>query len=375
MRKMGVACRSRPTRRALPLAHSTPPLRFPPLPSLAGAQANPSFESGSAHLVELRALRCRAVRTVATQHVTRPLEAAVDAMARAATVRRAEGARRSAGSAGGRDTETASAAGAAGASPHAHGGGELAGAGKAAGGAGDGSGGPAAPGPPSAVRGGTSGASSAAADEVRFVGLAARLRPWIRELEVREAEDAECAAVMVEVSRAYWRARRALACGPLTHRLRQLVAESVEVTQGDGGRRGSDGLGAAAAVGRCCAEALFACRSETQLHAAFFTPPPASAPRPPVAPELETLAYPLLDVLRPLVLGLKHVSALCAVVQVLDTDAIAEASRVQSAGGGGGSGGADVAAGAAVESLLTRLLGDARERLTFRIQAAIRDEV
>lgn len=294
-------------------------------------------------------------------------------MARAAALSRTQAARGLAG--GGRDPQAAATC-----AGTAQGGDAAAGCASscAAGGAADGSvGAGAIPGPASVSGGGASSASTAAAEDVRFVSLAARLRPWIRELEVRATEDPECAAVLVEASQTYWRARRALASGPLTRRLREVVAAEAGAARGEAdGRRG--GTNAATAVGRCCAEALFACRSEAQLHAAFFTPPPPSAPRPapPVSPELETLAYPLLDVLRPLVLGLKQVPALCAVVHVLDAEAMPEARRAQAAGGGTGVVDAAAgAAGAALEGLLTRLLGDARERLTFRMQAALRDEV
>lgn len=361
--------------------------------SIAHVQANPNLESASTHLSELCTLRCRALRVVATQHVSRPLDLAVEAMARPTVLRKGASGRM----VGPTDTCVGALSGnvspadsVSGRAPSTSNGtmdtlstasveGEATSHAKAAG----------ATATPTAAT--TSfAASSSAADEVRFLSLAARLRPWIRELEVRAAEDAECAVVLSEASRSYWRARRALLGGQLTTRLRAVISEdfvsSGRVRSVDGGLQ-SKGQGVAEAVGQCCAEAMFLCRSESQLHAAFFNSAPMATDEigsasPSVASELEALALPLIDVVRPLLLRMKSIGSLSGVIMVLDTEAY-EARRLRTAAASrdvviNGPRGADAtsnAAGTAVESLLLRLLGDARERLTFRIQTTIRDEI
>ena len=81
-----------------------------------------------------------------------------------------------------------------------------------------------------------------------------------------------------------------------------------------------------------------------------------------LASQLEAIAYPLYDALRPLVLQQASLEPLCEMVQVLHGEVLQE--RVRRA-----------AECAALEGMLERLLQDVQGRLIFRFQTFLRDGI
>ena len=82
---------------------------------------------------------------------------------------------------------------------------------------------------------------------------------------------------------------------------------------------------------RCCGLGLRACAAEHALYASFFAVSGAAGSRSAgaLASQLEAIAYPLYDALRPLVLQQASLEPLCEMVQVLHGEVLQE--RVRSA--------------------------------------------
>ena len=209
---------------------------------------------------------------------------------------------------------------------------------------------------------------------LRYRALAALLAPWIAEVSKRQDGSEEASAVMRDVSGAYWRARRTVASSALRAALTHLVESEPE----------AGGLSAVVRSG--CAHTKRTCRAEHSLALAFFPPESgttsvaatsssagatsisatAGESHAPSSPEMSmhvaSVCAPLYDELRPLLLSQQGLPELCEVVLILRTEVMPEIL----------SGGPPVAP---LEKLIHRLLQDTQERITFRVQTFVRDEI
>ena len=204
---------------------------------------------------------------------------------------------------------------------------------------------------------------------LRYRALAALIAPWIAEVSKRQDGSEESTAVMRDVSGAYWRARRTVASSALRAALTLLVESEPE----------AGGLSAVVRSG--CAHTKRTCRAEHSLALAFFPPESGTtsasasaaatsatageshAPSPPeMSMHVASVCAPLYDELRPLLLSQQGLPELCEVVLILRTEVMPEIL----------SGGPPVAP---LEKLIHRLLQDTQERITFRVQTFVRDEI
>jgi hypothetical protein len=346
-------------------------------------QAHAHWTNSAVHLAQVNALRARALRLAAAL-VTRPL----DALTLAATAQLAQLAQPAQPAAAGKSTAIAADIG-------------------GSAGAGAGAGATAAP-PSSATVDGLGSAaapiatseSAAAAREaletetlyLRFRELALRVRPWVVELEGAHKgapSGSELGAVLRETRQEYWRHRRT-GVGPCLRAALERIAQE----------EGEQDV--AAQTRACCNHVLRVCRNEHALFHAFFATSEegdegggggglgversagdgvggaasekvssdgvsagagsAEDEAAVLAAEIEALCYALYDHMRPLLLRQRETSLLCEVVLVCRTEVLPTISD----------GGAPCRP---LYPIVERLLQDAQERLTFRVQTFIRDEI
>mgnify|MGYP001186893806 CR=1 FL=1 len=329
--------------------------------------AHLDWKESQANLAEIHQLRCRALRAVATQQIAKPIAVLTATILQERTHEKATNR-----------NAAAAASAAEGADPPAA----------------DGANAPD-PAGATAAAASTTAASAISTQHIvggidfRFQSLALQLRPWVRELEQRAADHADCEAILSSAKLNYWTSRRSICAVPLGESLSMLLAEVT--TPGAG-------------VRDCCLHAARCLRTEALLCLAFFEPPSAAAIKAGAAAvrvgggrgwssasrgawdggreltgeggamlaQLEALGYQLYDALRPLVLKQQDLDPLCEMIHVL-VDEIQSAVETSGTGGPTTTGG-QVAA-LALEAVLGRLLADARERLTFRVQLYLRDRI
>ena len=342
-------------------------------------QAHAHWTNSAVHLAQVNALRARALRLAAAL-VTRPL----DALMLAATAQLAQPAQPAQPAAAGKSTVIAADIG-------------------GSAGAGVGAGATAAPPSTATVDGLGSAAEPSATSEsataarealeteilyLRFRELALRVRPWVAELEgvhKGSPSGSELGAVLRETRQEYWRLRRT-GVGPC------LRAALGRIAQEEGEHD------VAAQTRACCNHVLRVCRNEHALFHAFFATSEeggedggggglgversadggvggaasegvsagagsgAEDEAAVLAAEIEALCYALYDHMRPLLLRQRETSLLCEVVLVCRTEVLPTISD----------GGAPCRP---LNPIVERLLQDAQERLTFRVQTFIRDEI
>ena len=205
------------------------------------------------------------------------------------------------------------------------------------------------------------GAALKEAPYARFRSIAAHLRPWVAEVEARACISSECFDVLSEAQQCYWGARHVL----IQERLRALLEVQLQVTTGFGGGGGNAFANTAYEQLRyCCGVGLRTCAAEHALYSSCFSLSGAVGTRsqPTLHAQLESLIYPVYDVLRPLVLKQTALEPLCEMVLVLRDEVLADGSRASPAC-------------APLESMFKRLLQDLQERILFRFQTFLRDEV
>ena len=199
------------------------------------------------------------------------------------------------------------------------------------------------------------------ASYVRFQSIAAQLRPWAAEVEAHAGSSSACYEILCEAQQCYWGARHLL----VKERLRTLLEVHLLSTTGLDAGVGADGTATADEQLRyCCGVGLRTCAAEHALYSSFFSVFGAAGTRsqPTLHAQLESLVYPLYDVLRPLVLKQTALEPLCEMALVMHDEVLADCSRASPAC-------------APLESMLKRLLQDLQERILFRFQTFLRDEV
>ena len=325
-------------------------------------QAHAHWANSAVHLAQVNALRARSLRLVGSM-ITRPLEALTSAalieMVSGASKLAAAGAQ--AAPPGGATAQAGSAGGAASDAvnpPTAGASGEGA---SGEGGSGEGGMPQVKESVEESVLGSAQSAHESLEMEVlylRYRGLTGQLVGWMRELEARQQEAPELMAILHDVHAAYWRARRTALAPALRAALARIGAEE----------------GAAnvpAVVRACCAHTLRVCRSEHGLYLAFFPPVDDAAAdgaaagstlESLMAGELESTCYGLYDYLRPPLLKAQSISPLCEVILICRTEVL---PSIRDGG----------AACSPLAPLIERLLQDAQERLTFRVQTFVRDQI
>lgn len=202
-------------------------------------------------------------------------------------------------------------------------------------------------------------AASVACEEApyeRFQSIAAQLRPWAAEVEARASGSSSCYDVLSDAQQSYWAARHAL----IKERLRTRLEAQLRPSAG----RGATDVTADEQLRRCCGEGLRTCAAEHALYSSLFSLAGSlgTRSRPMLHAQLESLTSPLYDVLRPLVLKQTALEPLCEMVQVMQDEVLADGVRASPAC-------------APLKTMLKRLLQDLQERILFRFQAYLRDEV
>ncbi len=307
-----------------------------------------SLAHGSAERDEMLALRGRAMQLVASLHVIRPLAVLTAQLTSSSQAQAALGAATTTEAPSNKATTAAPAEVAAAAGPAATASASVAEEAAAA------TGSALAPGDPPSVR---DGAVAAASSEVRFASLAARLRPWVAELEVRWSSDdrdgGSANAALLAARSEFWEARRRFVSASLGGVLAVICQ--------------ADDVDAAHVFRRCCGHVLRSCKAEARLYGSLFSPEadkiaPAADPASSSVDAMEALFFPLYSVLRPVLLRTLEVDPLCAVIRVLQDEVSKDVSRAGWAG-------------FALERIAANLLGDARERLAFRVQAFVQGRI
>ena len=222
---------------------------------------------------------------------------------------------------------------------------------------------------------------------LRYRELAGRVMCWIGELEARIGDGPEVVTILLETQVAYWRARRVAVSEPVRSALKRIAAE---------------GEALSSEIRACTAHVLRLCRAEHSLYRAFFSADltervvngaassltsiaPSSTAQSPlmadsgaprysqatgslaeqlvsVTAEVEGVCYGLYDHLRPRLLRQHQIAPLCEAVLIFRTETLPALAE-------GG------AATAALTPIVERLLQDAQERLIFRVQTFVRDEI
>ena len=201
--------------------------------------------------------------------------------------------------------------------------------------------------------------------DVRFATVTARLRPWVSEIETRNVSNAQNSASVVDARGAsaalkvahneFWQARNKLVQLPLRDSLESIIRlETLNIPR---------------VFRRCCSQSLHMCRAESRLYDSLFTSNAMSSMRGPETLNdaakvnaLETLFSPLYSFLRPIILRQSDIDPLCHVISVIQDEVSEEARHAGQPG-------------QAIERITRRLLADARERLTYRVQTFVHDRL
>lgn len=272
--------------------------------------ANPQYADAATYAVKFRQLQARALTAVRTkvQQVLRGAAAQV-----AAAVREGQGG----GSGGG----GAANGGAAAASAAA--------AGKQRGGvaAGDG--------------------AEAALLYVRFRAAAEpALKGLLQGIEQRAQQSQDYARLLKDCQDLYCETRLALMQAPVAAHIRQCAQQRLPSLLRSG-----------------CAYLMQACAQEAQLFEQFFPATSASGGSSALSPLVDPLCTLLYDAVRPALIGVQDIDALCELVDILRLEVMEEQL------------GRRGDAVAPLEPMLQRTLADIQERLTFRAQAFVREEI
>ncbi|PSC70334.1 conserved oligomeric Golgi complex subunit 3 [Micractinium conductrix] len=112
-----------------------------------------------------------------------------------------------------------------------------------------------------------------------------------------------------------------------------------------------------------CAYLMQACAQEGQLFEQFFPATASAGGGAALAPLVDPLCTLLYDAVRPALIGVQDIDALCELVDILKLEVMEEAL------------GRRGDAAAPLEPMLQRTLADIQERLTYRAQAFIREDI
>ncbi|PIA57838.1 hypothetical protein AQUCO_00500034v1 [Aquilegia coerulea] len=179
---------------------------------------------------------------------------------------------------------------------------------------------------------------------VRFKAAASELKPILMEIESRSSRK-EYAEVLAECHRLYCEQRLSLVKGIVHQRISEFALKEALPSLTRSG----------------CAYLMQVCYLEHQLFDHFF--PSSSEDVTSLAPLIDPLCTYLYDTLRPKLIHEANLDFLCELVDILKVEVLGEqlSKRSESLAG--------------IHPTLLRVLADVHERLTFRAQTHIRDEI
>ncbi|CAN6442670.1 unnamed protein product [Victoria cruziana] len=188
-----------------------------------------------------------------------------------------------------------------------------------------------------------SGGVEASVLYVRFKAAAGELRPVMEELESR-ASRKEYAQLLSECQHLYCEQRLSLIKGVVQQRITEFSRKEMLPSLTRSG----------------CAYLMEVCQLENRLFDHFF---PSSTDAASLAPLIDPLCTYLYDTLRPKLIHEANIDFLCDLVDILKVEVLGEQSgrRVESVAG--------------IQPTVLRILADVHERLTFRAQTYVRNEI
>ncbi|MCO5558008.1 hypothetical protein L7F22_011583 [Adiantum nelumboides] len=179
---------------------------------------------------------------------------------------------------------------------------------------------------------------------VRFKAAANEIQPVMEEIESRKSK-AEYSQILADCHSLYCEQRLTLVRGVVRQRL--------------SGYSKSEPLASMTRQG--CAYLMQVCQSEHQLFDHFFSS--SSSDTSNLAPLVDPLCTVLYDILRPKLIHETNLELLCELVEILKGEVLGEELGRRG----------DSVAG--LKPTITRILADVQERLTFRAQTQMRDEI
>ncbi|KAL3677978.1 hypothetical protein R1sor_020934 [Riccia sorocarpa] len=179
---------------------------------------------------------------------------------------------------------------------------------------------------------------------VRFKAAASELKVLMEELESRGSRK-EYAQILTDCHTLYCEQRLSLVQGVVSQRISEYAKKEALPSLTRSG----------------CAYLMQVCQLEHQLFDHFF--PASSADAATLAPLVDPLCTALYDTLRPRMIHEADLDLLCELIDILKTEVLEE--QVGRRG--------DSVAG--LRPTILRILGDVEERLTFRAQTYMRDEI
>ncbi|KAI5071033.1 hypothetical protein GOP47_0013284 [Adiantum capillus-veneris] len=179
---------------------------------------------------------------------------------------------------------------------------------------------------------------------VRFKAAANEIKPLMEEIENRKSK-AEYSQILADCHSLYCEQRLTLVRGVVRQRI--------------SGYAKSEPLASLTRQG--CAYLMQVCQSEHQLFDHFFSS--SSSDTSNLAPLVDPLCTVLYDILRPKLIHEADLELLCELVEILKGEVLEEELGRRG----------DSVAG--LKPTITRILADVQERLTFRAQTHMRDEI
>ncbi|KAI3426341.1 hypothetical protein D9Q98_008714 [Chlorella vulgaris] len=189
--------------------------------------------------------------------------------------------------------------------------------------------------------------ASAALLYVKFRAAAEpALKDLLQGIEQRAQQSQDYARLLKDCQQLYCETRLALMQAPVAAYMRQLASQPLPSLLRSG-----------------CGHLMQACAQESQLFEQFFPATAARGGGTSLAPLVDPLCTLLYDAVRPALITVQDIDGLCELVDILRTEVMEEQL------------GRRGDAVAPLEPMLQRTLADIQERLTFRAQAFVREEI